>query len=57
MARSDSLAVLLALLLARTASAHGDHGHVPEGEVISDDPIVRATRLMPIRFGINNAVR
>ncbi|KAL2002602.1 hypothetical protein VTN02DRAFT_6412 [Thermoascus thermophilus] len=52
MARSRSLAVLLALLLARTASAHGDHEHVPEGAVISDDPIDSVLWIHMVLMGI-----
>lgn len=35
-----SLALPLALLLARQVSAHGGHEAVPEGQAISADPIV-----------------
>lgn len=31
------------LFLASTALAHGDHEHIPEGEGISKDPIVRVS--------------
>lgn len=56
MARSDSLAVLLALLLARTASAHGGHAELPEGEVITDDPIDSVLWIHMILMGITFGV-
>lgn len=40
MFRLIHFAVVLLLYLARVADAHGDH-EMPEGEVVSSDPIVR----------------
>lgn len=36
----DRRGVLLALLLASSVSAHGDHHSLPEGTAITEDPIV-----------------
>jgi hypothetical protein len=39
--RSLGLVAVVAFGLAPTVLAHGNHGHLPEGTFVSDDPIVR----------------